>query len=149
MKLTPYNRRYRLRYLSARSSEAPKGVDIQTLIHRNEPNRPHISSVFINVKELHQKAKKQDRGANSLALPPHHILQMPQSLLSVSTVFPIRPEPRNPPPCRVAAAGEGGSKHNSNHPQYLNYKNHTFFENQEIITQKQHPKPNTKNSNRK
>ncbi len=59
VKLTPYNRRYRLRYLSARSSEAPKGVDIQTLIHRNEPNRPHISSVFINVKELHQKAKNK------------------------------------------------------------------------------------------
>ena len=36
-----------------------KSVDIQTLIHRNEPNRPHISSVIINVKEQHQKAKNK------------------------------------------------------------------------------------------
>ena len=38
------------------SGRNPKSVDIQTLIHRNEPNRPHISSVTKFSKSVETKS---------------------------------------------------------------------------------------------
>ena len=38
------------------SNLRPSSVDIQTLIHRNEPNRPHISSVIKFSKSVETKS---------------------------------------------------------------------------------------------
>ncbi|WP_204157063.1 hypothetical protein, partial [Tritonibacter mobilis] len=52
------------------SNLRPKSVDIQTLIHRNEPNRPHISSVIQQCQRANIQDPKADRRANIAAPPP-------------------------------------------------------------------------------
>jgi hypothetical protein len=70
VKLTLYNRATAA-LLERRN--ITKSVDIQTLIHRNEPNRPHISSVIINVKEQHPEDKQKTDAPNRPARPPQYI----------------------------------------------------------------------------
>jgi hypothetical protein len=55
------------------SVRKPTSVDIQTLIHRTEPNRPHISSDISNFKE--RRDNNKNRGANTLgAHRPYSLL---------------------------------------------------------------------------
>jgi hypothetical protein len=71
-----------------------------------------------NVKEQTPKTQKQTV-AQILSATAYIHTRMPQSLLSVITVFPIRQQrPRRNQP-RLSAAGEGGSTHNNKCPQPL------------------------------
>jgi len=89
VKLTLYNRAT-TSLLERRS--ITKSVDIQTLIHRNEPNRPHISSVIYQCQRAcHPEAKNKTSALKFPSAPACLIFQMPQSILSVSTVSPASP----------------------------------------------------------
>ena len=62
------------------SGRNPKSVDMQDLIHRYEPNRPHISSVYSNFKERgpqfpKTRETKSTRSANLLWRNLRHIPQ--------------------------------------------------------------------------
>ncbi len=53
---------------------------------------------------------------------------MPQSLLSVQQTFLPVSDLSAAPPCRVSAAGRGGSKYNPENPQPKNQSNHNFLQ---------------------
>ncbi len=53
---------------------------------------------------------------------------MPQSLLSVQQPFLPVSDLSAAPPCRVSAAGRGGSKYNPENPQPKNQSNHNFLQ---------------------
>ena len=83
---------------------------VQTLIHRNEPNRPHISSVIQQCQRATSKmptSEVKNRTVTPIsqrtACPTS---KMPQSLLSV-------PPPLQRPQQHLSAAGEGPSKDNN------------------------------------
>jgi hypothetical protein len=81
------------------SGRNPSSVDIQTLIHRNEPNRPHISSVIKFSKSVETKSPRaliflaQPANPTSDFFPPNLPEHPPQSV----------PRPNN----RLSSAGEG------------------------------------------
>ena len=138
MKLTLY---YRATASPQGLSRRTKSVDIQTLIHRNEPNRPHISSVTINFKEQHPEDKYKTDAPISQRARLKQSFQMPQSILSVPPVSPscldrlsgpsrlsLQPvqSVSTPSQLHILAAGRGGSKYNHQDPQPKNQANRIF-----------------------
>ena len=93
---------------------------VQTLIHRNEPNRPHISSVIQQCQRATSKmptSEVKNRNVTPIsqrtACPTS---KMPQSLLSV-------PPPLQRPQQHLSAAGERPSKDNNKQAQAQKQQN--------------------------
>ena len=94
---------------------------MQLFVHRNEPNRPHISSVTSNFKE--RETKNQ---------PERHFL-FDAAARSSSLYFPPRfrwsvaPSSVWRPVVRLSAAGEGVFTVRGRGPQVLFCRKMTFF----------------------
>ena len=69
------------------SNLRPSSVDIQTLIHRNEPNRPHIPSVIQQCQRAYTKRSKADRRANLMSATAYPIFEVTQSSPSAIPSF--------------------------------------------------------------
>ncbi|WP_218142440.1 hypothetical protein, partial [Cribrihabitans marinus] len=93
--------------------KAPTGATYRHSIHRNEPNRPHISSDIQNVKEPHPRSKT-NRSANL-------VQRARPFLLSDAAVSPAcRPQ-------RLSAAGEGAFRHMAGGLQAKKSRAERFF----------------------
>jgi hypothetical protein len=91
------------------------------LIHRNRPNRPHISSDTRNVKERRDKIN---------GMRPNFPARPASSASSLFAALAPGPRPVRPawrPDVHLSAAGEGVFTDQSQYPQPLFSKNHTFF----------------------
>ncbi len=78
---------------------------MKRLIHRNEPNRPHISSVIINFKERRDKSDWMRR--NFLARPACIISVFSLASRCRLSAFPLPCGPSGAPLVHLCAAGEG------------------------------------------
>lgn len=94
---------------------------MQLFVHRNEPNRPHISSVTSNFKE--RETKNQPERHSYLAPPPdpHLCISPPRFLWSVAPSSVWRPV------VRLSAAGEGVFTVRGRGPQVLFCRKMAFF----------------------
>ena len=115
VKLTPYHRST-ASLLESSIIGFAKGVDIQTLIHRNEPNRPHISSVYSIVKQR-QVIRPRDKNQHEAPISTG-ANRVNTASNSFQTSLP-EPSSQSAPSAQqhLSAAGEGGSSPNSKHPQ--------------------------------
>ena len=93
-------------------------TDIQS-VETNQTARISLQ-LSSNVKEPYTPEKKSDQHANPSAHPPNKSSRCPQSLLSVSTVFPVRQAASPTRHQRLSSAGEGGSKIIQPNPQVEN-----------------------------
>ncbi|MHA6265879.1 hypothetical protein ACXYMP_03285 [Aliiroseovarius sp. CAU 1755] len=95
-------------------------------VHRNEPNRPHISSDTINVKERGAKSP-ETKSTGSAVLNWRNPRHQPQKLYRVP--HPLLQQQTIPRPNRaISAAGEGGSRPNSKESQPLFSENGIFLQ---------------------
>ena len=103
------------------SSGCPYERDIQTLIHRNEPNRPHISSDINHVKQRRSKQNNKMRP---------NIIGAPRPILTSDLFTLTRPSvsarPCQRPQPRLSAAGEGVFRGMAGNPQVVFCRNMKF-----------------------
>ncbi len=88
----------------------PYERDIQTLIHRNRPNRPHISSVLFNC----QKASETKTNQMRPKLSARPACSFPKILIRLSSLTTTSAHQHN-----LNCAGEGGSTDSACAPQPL------------------------------
>ena len=108
------------------SKALPTGVDIQTSIRRNEPNRPHISSDISNVK---QRERQITTGCalTYWRARPSITLDFLLRLVCASSASPPRRRPVWRPVVRLSAAGEGAFTYTHQNPQAVFSQNLHFF----------------------
>jgi hypothetical protein len=104
---------------------------MQLFVHRNEPNRPHISSDTINFKE--RETRQTEMRLNLPGAPRLHYLDI--SLRLVASAFPRWPVWRPVAACRCA--GEGVFTYCGSDPQALFSEISAFFAKSFLIVQNQ------------
>ena len=125
VKLTPYHRST-ASLLESSIIGFAKGVDIQTLIHRNEPNRPHISSVYSIVKQR-QVIRPRDKNQHEAPISTG-ANRVNTASNSFQTSLP-EPSSQSAPSAQqhLSAAGEGVFTDDAPTPQPQFRKNFYFI----------------------
>ncbi|WP_207559718.1 hypothetical protein, partial [Falsiruegeria litorea] len=127
MKLTPYHRST-ASLLESSIIGFAKGVDIQTLIHRNEPNRPHISSVYYQcqtasepkVPETKTNTAHQSYLAQTASILPRILSKLPILNLPSSPFRP--PRSASAPPVKGVLVLTPNTRNPKIHKNHKNIK---------------------------